>query len=450
MAYIGNRRVGNMIVFKEIGAKEEQEKAISITENGSYDVTPDDGKTLSKVSVVANIDGGGAEINNQDKTITANGTYTADDGYTGLGEVKVAVPETETQEKSVTITQNGTVEVTPDSGKALSKVSATVNVMPRLQEKTVTENGDVVADAGYDGLSKVIVNVPETETQEKTVEITENGTVEVTPDSGKALSKVSVTVNVASGGGGGGSGKLALTDLEYFYYNGARLNEIPIDSIDTSNATEFKYMFTNCTFEEMPLLNTRKGTNFQNMFYNCKNLKNVVTYDTSNAVNLGFMFNGTSIIQAPAFDARNAEILQYMFANCSALEEIPLLDVRNATNLSSIVSSCTNLKILVLKNIKSTLQVGSYNSYGHLLTVDSLIGLIYELRDTGSSKTLTIGNTNLNKLASVYIKTVAITDEMRAEDDLIDEKLPFVVCESTDEGAMLITDYPQLKNWNLK
>lgn len=34
----------------------------------------------------------GSEINNQDKTITANGTYTADAGYTGLGTVTVNVP----------------------------------------------------------------------------------------------------------------------------------------------------------------------------------------------------------------------------------------------------------------------------------------------------------------------------------------------------------------------
>lgn len=35
--------------------------------------------------------GGGTPINNQDKTITQNGTYTADEGYTGLGKVTVEV-----------------------------------------------------------------------------------------------------------------------------------------------------------------------------------------------------------------------------------------------------------------------------------------------------------------------------------------------------------------------
>ena len=43
-----------------------------------------------------------------------------------------------------------------------------------------------------------------TPTQEKTIDITENGTYEVTPDSGYALSKVTAKVNVASSGGGGG------------------------------------------------------------------------------------------------------------------------------------------------------------------------------------------------------------------------------------------------------
>lgn len=57
-------------------------------------------------------------------------------------------------------------------------------------------------------------------TQEKTVEITENGTVEVIPDEGYTLSKVTTNVNVESSGGGDGGEAIAallgntLTELD--------------------------------------------------------------------------------------------------------------------------------------------------------------------------------------------------------------------------------------------
>lgn len=64
-----------------------------------------------RVVLTASLHGGGGEpINNQDKTITANGSYTADEGYTGLGTVTVNVPNPSTGTK--TITANGTYDVT--------------------------------------------------------------------------------------------------------------------------------------------------------------------------------------------------------------------------------------------------------------------------------------------------------------------------------------------------
>lgn len=148
-------------------------------------------------------------------------------------------------------------------------------------------------------------------------------------------------------------------------------------------------------------------------------------------------------------DTSSVTNMSYMFYNCSNLTTIPQLDTSSVTNMNNMFYNCSKLTECYLKNIKANLQVGSGISYGHLLTVDSLLFLIKELRNTGSAKTLTVGSANLTKLADIYVKTITITDEMRAEDSHIDEKLPFEVCESTDEGAMLITNYVTQKNWAL-
>lgn len=111
-----------------------------------------------------------------------------DTGYDGLNQVTVsAIPAdyiVPTGTKS--ITANGEANI-----KEFEKVN--VNVQPKLQEKATTVNGPVVADSGYDGLSKVTVSVA-TPTEEKTVELALGaGDQVVTPATGKHLSKVTIT-----------------------------------------------------------------------------------------------------------------------------------------------------------------------------------------------------------------------------------------------------------------
>lgn len=107
------------------GAKEEQTKTLDVTENGTYMISPDEGKVLSSASVNVN------------------------------------VPLKAEQEKSVNILQNGTVEVVPDEGKTLSKVTVETSVASAggagnelfnsLIKKTITR----VTEADFQGATIV-------------------------------------------------------------------------------------------------------------------------------------------------------------------------------------------------------------------------------------------------------------------------------------------------------
>lgn len=175
--------------------------------------------------------------------------------------------------------------------------------------------------------------------------------------------------------------------------------------------------------------------------------------DTSNVTNMTYMFyNCSNLTTIPQLDTSNVTDMTYMFYNCLRLETVSGLDLYSAQTLSSVFYNCKALTNLTLYNIRIALRIGSGTSYGHLLTLDSLINTVKELWDYSSGTTtytLTMGTANLAKITDTYVKLIDITDEMREKDQYIDNKKPCEVCESADEGAMLLKDYATLKNWAL-
>lgn len=78
------------VVIPENGKAEVLAEKTVLAE--SIGLTPDKiVKGSSILGVDGEAEGGSAEVNNQDKIITENGIYTADEGYTGLGNVTVSV-----------------------------------------------------------------------------------------------------------------------------------------------------------------------------------------------------------------------------------------------------------------------------------------------------------------------------------------------------------------------
>ena len=161
---------------------------------------------------------------NKTATITSNGTSAIEptEGKDAMKKVTVtvAVPVKEEQAKSINITTNGETVVEPDSGKTLSSVTVVTaveggsvldtNVAETIDVSQYTEPVVINPTSGKDGMIKATVtlsNIPAGADLEankaETIDASQyTEPVEVTPTAGKdGMEKVTVTLsNIPSGG----------------------------------------------------------------------------------------------------------------------------------------------------------------------------------------------------------------------------------------------------------
>lgn len=131
-------------------------------------------------------------------------------------------------------------------------------VAPSFGNVTQTDFSDVTAHPEfvqkgkkfYDETGRLKTGTAEliqTPTQEKEIDITENGTTEVTPDEGFALSKVTVNANIESGGSGGGAelniayGDTAPEDTSKLWVKTNKPNKVTVSGIAPSGSNTGAY-----------------------------------------------------------------------------------------------------------------------------------------------------------------------------------------------------------------
>ena len=166
----------------------------------------------------------------------------------------------------------------------------------------------------------------------------------------------------------------AFTDWRYFSYENNR----------------------NSMVQKLRYTDTSNGTNFSYMFHNCSSLTGIPLIDTSNGIIFSYMFSGCSALTAvPALDTGNSTTFTSMFADCSSLVTIESLDLSKGIKLISTFSGCTSLENITFTG---TIKININLADSELLTHDSLMSLINALINDASSKTVTIGSTNLSKL----------------------------------------------------
>lgn len=190
--------------------------------------------------------------------------------------------------------------------------------------------------------------------QDKSVEITENGTQTIKADSGyDGLNEVEVITNVA--GTGGGASKYAPRHISFRGYSGGELDE-EISNLDTKNITTMYEMFNSCS--------------------NLISL-NLSHFNTNNVTNISYTFSGCSKLQNinfSGFNTGNATDMRYMFNNCNALAELDLSDfnTNNVTNMRNMFSGCRTLTKLDIRNFDFT-KVSTRTNIFYNVPTDCLI-----------------------------------------------------------------------------
>ena len=349
--------------------------SVTLTSNGTYSYEKPNDKYYSDVEVVVNVPSEKTPTQEKSKTITKNGTevISPDAGYV-LEKVTVItdIPERlPTQTKTVDIEENGTEEVVADSGYALEKVIINTDIDTRLPEQTkevtITENGttNVIPDSGYTlaGVSvttNIDTRLPE---QEKSLEVTENKVYEVTPDTGYALKKVTVTGNVASSGGDDP------TDPPII-----KINTIPSSQFVTGLKFTDLFDYTSVDWSE---LNKKKITKFNNFFEGFKLKKiDVSELDISNATDVSYMFRECKYLESldvSNWDSSKIASMSYFVEGCSQLKTVKLFPLTGTVYLNYIFSSCGNLESVDFQPWKSVISPQCMSLFGYcnkLTTLD--------------------------------------------------------------------------------
>lgn len=218
------------------------------------------------------------------------------------------------------------------------------------------------------------------------------------------------------------------TRFDSMFAGDTLINNIP--RFDTSNAISLGGMFRNCiSLVSIPMMNTSKVIDMSQFVYGCSALERFPMLDTSKTTNMSGMFSGCSKIKSiPMLDTSKATNMSDMFDRCSALTTIPMLDTSNVTDMSTMfydmfaliemprlnATNLANTTDMFSASYKLNYEYPSFTTFGGLtglkvdldlsccpkLTKESLLNVFNEAADvTSSPKTLTIGDTNLNKLS---------------------------------------------------
>lgn len=96
----------------------------------------------------------------------------------------------------------------------------------------------------------------------------------------------------------------------------------------------------------------------------------------------------------PLLDTSKVKNMSQMFWYCNNLQTVPAFDCTNVTNMNNMFASCSSLKSILMTNIGVSLNISSSTLFDR----EDLVLILNNLKTVTTTKTLTMGATNLAKL----------------------------------------------------
>ena len=185
-----------------------------------------------------------------------------------------------------------------------------------------------------------------------------------------------------------------VTDMSYMFYYCRSLTSVP--EMNTGSVTDMRFMFAYCTkLTSVPAMDTSKVTDMGYMFSSCSSLTSVPAMDTGNVTSMSNMLAYcTKLTSVPEMNTGNVTSMSQMFYVCSSLTSVPAMDTSKVTNMGYMFSSCSSLAEIHMYGMKVSFDISASTKF----TREALVEILNNLATITSSKTLTMGSTNLAKL----------------------------------------------------